>query len=52
MLQTRFAWHRLVLASMAIGLQPLVMLPIIVYNLVQHLIAGSVDALIRRSEQI
>ncbi len=31
----------LVLASMALGSQPLVMLPIIIYNLVQHLIAGS-----------
>ena len=40
----------LVLASMALGSQPLVMLPIIVYNLAQHLIAGSVDALLRRAE--
>jgi BASS family bile acid:Na+ symporter len=39
----------LVLASLALGSQPLVMLPIIVYNLVQHLIAGCVDALLRRS---
>jgi bile acid:Na+ symporter, BASS family len=38
----------LVLASMAMGSQPLVMLPIIVYNLVQHLIAGGVDALLRK----
>ena len=40
----------LVLASMAMGSQPLVMLPIIVYNLVQHVIAGGVDALLRRTE--
>lgn len=41
----------LVLASMAMGSQPLVMLPIIVYNLVQHLIAGGVDALLRKSSR-
>ncbi len=40
----------LVLASMALGSQPLVMLPIIVYNLVQHLIAGSANALLGRAE--
>ena len=40
----------LVLASMVMGSQPLVMLPIIVYNLIQHLIAGGVDALLRRVE--
>lgn len=40
----------LVLASMAMGAQPLVMLPIIIYNLAQHLIAGSVDALLRRTK--
>lgn len=40
----------LVLASLAMGSQPLVMLPIIIYNLVQHLIAGGVDALLRRAE--
>jgi BASS family bile acid:Na+ symporter len=40
----------LVLASMTLGAQPLVMLPIIVYNLAQHLIAGGVDALLRRAE--
>jgi BASS family bile acid:Na+ symporter len=39
----------LVLASLALGSQPLVMLPIIVYNLAQHLIAGGVDALLRRA---
>ena len=38
----------LVLASMAMTSQPLVMLPIILYNLVQHLIAGAVDMLLRR----
>ena len=42
----------LVLASMALGSQPLVMLPIIVYNLAQHLIAGCVDALLRRAETL
>ncbi len=41
----------LVLASIALGSQPLVMLPTIVYNLVQHLIAGGVDALLRRCER-
>jgi hypothetical protein len=30
--------------------KPLVMLPIIVYNLTQHLIAGTVNALLRRTE--
>ena len=40
----------LVLASIALGSHPQVMLPIIVYNLVQHLIAGAVDALLRRSK--
>lgn len=38
----------LVLASLALGSQPLVMLPIIIYNLAQHLVAGSVDAILRR----
>ena len=38
----------LVLASLALGSQPLVMLPIIVYNLAQHLIAGGFNALMRR----
>jgi BASS family bile acid:Na+ symporter len=40
----------LVLASMAMGSQPLVMLPIIVYNLTQHLIARGVETLLRRAE--
>jgi bile acid:Na+ symporter, BASS family len=40
----------LVLASLAMGSQPLVMLPIIVYNLVQHVIAGSVNSLLRTAE--
>lgn len=40
----------LVLASLTMGSQPLVMLPIIVYNLVQHLVAGGVNALLRRTE--
>jgi bile acid:Na+ symporter, BASS family len=40
----------MVLASMVLGSQPLVMLPIIVYNLTQHLIAGTVNALLRRTE--
>jgi BASS family bile acid:Na+ symporter len=37
----------LVLASLALGSQPLVMLPIIAYNLTQHLVAGCVDAMLR-----
>lgn len=39
----------LVLASLALGSRPMVMLPIIMYNLMQHLAAGSVDALLRRA---
>jgi BASS family bile acid:Na+ symporter len=39
----------LVLASLVLGSQPLAMLPIIVYNLTQHLIAGGVDALLRKT---
>ena len=42
----------LVLASLAMGSQPLVMLPIIVYNLAQHLIAGGIDAMLRRDDGI
>jgi BASS family bile acid:Na+ symporter len=38
----------LVLASMALADHPRVMLPIIFYNLVQHLVAGCVDCLICR----
>ena len=38
----------LVLASMALSSFPKVMLPIICYNLVQHLVAGSVDFLLFR----
>jgi BASS family bile acid:Na+ symporter len=38
----------LVLASMALADHPRVMLPIIFYNLVQHLVAGGVDRLICR----
>ena len=38
----------LVLASMSLADHPRVMLPIIFYNLVQHLIAGIVDRLICR----
>ena len=38
----------LVLASSALGAQPLAMLPIIIYNLTQHLVAGGVDAMLRR----
>jgi bile acid:Na+ symporter, BASS family len=42
----------LVLASMSLADHPRVMLPIIFYNLVQHLIAGIVDRLVcRRLEQ-
>ena len=39
----------LVLASMALADHPRVMLPIIFYNLVQHLVAGVVDRLIGRT---
>jgi BASS family bile acid:Na+ symporter len=38
----------LVLATMALPQYPRVMLPIILYNLVQHLVAGSVDYLLFR----
>lgn len=38
-----------VLASVALASQPLVLLPIIVYNLSQHLAAGCVHTLLRRS---
>jgi BASS family bile acid:Na+ symporter len=38
----------LVLASMALADHPRVMLPIIFYNLVQHLIAGAVDRIVSR----
>ena len=38
----------LVLASMALAGHPRVMLPIILYNLVQHLVAGLVDRLVTR----
>jgi BASS family bile acid:Na+ symporter len=38
----------LVLASMALGSRPIVMLPIILYNLVQHLTAGCVSSLAAR----
>lgn len=39
----------LVLASMALADHPRVMLPIIFYNLVQHLVAGSVDHLLNKN---
>jgi BASS family bile acid:Na+ symporter len=39
----------LVLASMALADHPRVMLPIIFYNLVQHLVAGVVDRLLSRN---
>ncbi|MCA9119960.1 MAG: bile acid:sodium symporter [Planctomycetaceae bacterium] len=44
----------LVLASMALADHPQVLLPIIFYNLVQHLIAGTVDHLMfcRRTEEV
>ncbi|MEZ6034050.1 MAG: bile acid:sodium symporter [Planctomycetaceae bacterium] len=44
----------LVLASMALADHPQVLLPIIFYNLVQHLIAGTVDRLMfyRRPEEL
>ena len=37
----------LVLASLALGSQPLAPLPIIAYNLTQHLVAGCVDTMLR-----
>jgi BASS family bile acid:Na+ symporter len=40
----------LVLASMALADHPRVLLPIIFYNLMQHLVAGAVDALLFRRE--
>ena len=40
----------LVLASVALASRPLVMLPIIIYNLTQHVVAGGVHSLLRRSE--
>jgi BASS family bile acid:Na+ symporter len=40
----------LVLASVALASRPLVLLPIIAYNLTQHLFAGGVHALLVRSE--
>jgi BASS family bile acid:Na+ symporter len=39
----------LVLASMALADHPRVLLPIILYNLVQHLVASCVDILLRRT---
>jgi bile acid:Na+ symporter, BASS family len=44
----------LVLASMALADHPQVLLPIIFYNLVQHLVAGTVDHLMftHRSEPL
>ena len=38
----------LVIASMALADHPRVMLPIIFYNLVQHLVAGAVDFVLSR----
>jgi BASS family bile acid:Na+ symporter len=38
----------LVLASMALARYPRVMLPIIFYNMIQHLVAGAVNALVDR----
>jgi BASS family bile acid:Na+ symporter len=42
----------LVLASMALADHPRVMLPIIFYNLVQHLVAGLVDRLLSRTPAV
>ncbi len=43
----------LVLASLALADHPLVLLPIIFYNLVQHLVAGCVDRILsRQAEQL
>lgn len=40
----------LVLASLALADHPRVMLPIIFYNLIQHLVAGAVGLWLRRPE--
>lgn len=40
----------LVLASVALASEPTAMLPIIAYNLTQHLVAGCVDAMLRRRD--
>jgi BASS family bile acid:Na+ symporter len=40
----------LVLAALALGSRPLALLPILVYNLVQHLVAGCVDAFLKRGQ--
>jgi BASS family bile acid:Na+ symporter len=42
----------LVLASMALAAQPRVLLPIIFYNLVQHLAAAAVDAFLSRPRRV
>ena len=39
----------LVLASAAVGSRPMLLLPIIAYNLAQHLAAGAADVALRRS---
>ena len=39
----------LVLASVALGSQPMAMMPIIAYNLAQHVVAGCVNALLRKA---
>jgi BASS family bile acid:Na+ symporter len=39
----------LVLASMALPTPPRVLLPIVLYNLGQHLVAGSVDLILTRA---
>lgn len=41
----------LVLANLALGDHPLVLLPIICYNLVQHLVAGWVDSRLQASKE-
>jgi BASS family bile acid:Na+ symporter len=38
----------LVLAAMAMADHPAVLLPIIMYNLIQHLVAGVVDRIVSR----
>jgi BASS family bile acid:Na+ symporter len=40
----------LVLASLTLGSKPMVILPIIVYNLTQHVVAGCVNAMLRVPE--
>lgn len=42
----------MVLAALALGSRPLAMLPVILYNLAQHLVAGGVETYLRRSKPV